>query len=221
MNFSRNNWKQILLSVILGLLVGIPFGHYAINHLTPSEPKVVAVEPLEKVPKVKELEETKEDEITIEIEPVKEMETYIEESFISEDIQKVIYEASEEYGISYPLLLAMVETESSGQPNVISRTNDYGLMQINRQNHGWLRDEHGITDFLDPSQNLKAGCIILQDLIEKYEDVHPVLMAYNMGEGGAKNQWKKGNYSSSYSRKIVSRMDELEVIWEGMENEEL
>jgi hypothetical protein len=44
---------------------------------------------------------------------------------------------------------------------------------------------------------------MLRRLFEKYEDPAKVLMAYNMGEGGAGKLWKKGVFESNYSRKIM------------------
>jgi soluble lytic murein transglycosylase-like protein len=100
--------------------------------------------------------------------------------------------------------MGLIKTESEFNPNVISETNDYGLMQINKINHKWLSEELGITDFLDPYQNVRAGIYILKDLFDEYEDTSKVLMAYNMGETGAKRLWVRGIYESKYSKEIIN-----------------
>ena len=63
---------------------------------------------------------------------------------------------------------------------------------------------------LNPYQNVFCGVKIIGSYIEKYEDLHKVLMAYNMGEYGAKKLWGDGYESSSYSRKILELMAEYE-----------
>lgn len=130
---------------------------------------------------------------------------------LSEELQVYTYETAVEYGIEdhYPLVLALMWVESRYKVNAISKSSDYGIMQINKCNHSWLRDELGITDFLDPEQNIEAGIRMLSEYLLTYSTEHKALMAYNMGVGGANKQWKKGNYTSSYSRKVVAACDEL------------
>ncbi len=94
--------------------------------------------------------------------------------------------------------------ESNFTASAVSPTNDYGLMQINQVNHDELTQILGVTDFLDPYQNIRAGCFTLRKLFEKYQDPNLVLMAYNLGETGAANLWKQGVYSTSYTDKIIT-----------------
>ena len=78
--------------------------------------------------------------------------------------------------------MALIQHESSFDPNVISSTNDYGYMQINAINHNWLTETIGVTDYTDPYQNIRAGVFVLRKLFERYQDTNMVLMAYNMGK---------------------------------------
>ncbi len=117
--------------------------------------------------------------------------------------QQMILDKCEEYEIDFALVMALIFTESSFNPDVISGSNDYGLMQINKINHEWLSEELGITDFLDPEQNVTAGMYMLHDLFEKYTHPGLVLMAYNMGEPGAKRLWNQGIYSTKYAETIL------------------
>lgn len=129
---------------------------------------------------------------------------------MSDELQGYLYGACKETGVPFEFALALIGNESSYRPEVISATNDYGLMQINACNHGWLEEELGVEDFLDPEDNISAGLYILSGYFEKYEDPHMVLMAYNMGEYGAQQQWEKGVYQSKYSRRVMERLDELQ-----------
>lgn len=126
---------------------------------------------------------------------------------LDEETQNMIYEKCVEYDVEFPLVMAVIFRESSFRPNIISETGDYGLMQINSVNHGWLSEELGLTDFLDPDQNTTAGIYMLSDLFNKYDDPAKVLMAYNMGEGGAGKLWKQGVYTSSYAESILQQTE--------------
>lgn len=130
---------------------------------------------------------------------------------LSKDLQEYTYTKCADLGIAkdYELVLAMMWQESSYRPNLVSKTNDYGLMQINKVNHSWLSKELGITDFLDPYQSIDAGTHIIASLLMKYEDPHKALMAYNYGEGGARSHWNQGTYTSSYSRGVAEKQDIL------------
>lgn len=130
---------------------------------------------------------------------------------LSKELQLYTYTKCEDLGIGnyYELVLAMMWQESDFKPDTISKTNDYGIMQINICNHEWLSEELGITDFLDPYQSIDAGTHIIASLLLKYQDPHKALMAYNYGEAGARSHWNRGNYTSSYSRSIAEKQDTL------------
>lgn len=119
------------------------------------------------------------------------------------ELQEYVFYLSEAYDIDFTLAMAIIKQESDFQPEVISPTNDYGLMQINEMNHEYLSGELGITDFLDPHQNVKAGMFVLRKLFEKYETPEKVLMAYNMGEHGATRLWEQGIFEVNYSKNVM------------------
>lgn len=132
---------------------------------------------------------------------------------LSKELQLYTYTRCVDYGIAdhYELVLAMMWQESNFTPDTISKTNDYGIMQINACNHEWLRDVLGTTNFLDTSQNIDAGTYIISKLLIKYEDEHKALMAYNMGERGASLNWEAGIYTSNYSRGVVAKREVIEA----------
>ena len=126
---------------------------------------------------------------------------------LDENTQRFIYYLSKGYYIDFPLVMGMIQKESTFQPSIVSATNDYGLMQINIINRGWLQEQFGITDLLDPTQNVRAGLYILRNLFEKYEDPAKVLMAYNMGESGAKILWDAEIYETEYTKSVFAYAD--------------
>ena len=134
---------------------------------------------------------------------------------MDEDLQEFIYCLSYGYSIDFHFVMGLIQQESTFRINVMSKTNDYGLMQINTINHEWLSEKLGITDFLDPYQNTRAGIYILRTLFEKYDDPAQVLMAYNMGETGAKRLWEQGIYETAYSNSVLEKMAAFNAEIEG------
>lgn len=120
------------------------------------------------------------------------------------DLQEFVYYLCKGYNLDFTLVMALIKQESHFDPSVISATNDYGLMQINRMNHQWLTDALGVSDFTDPYQNVRAGTFILRKLFESYQNTNMVLMAYNMGEAGAARLWKNGVYNTNYTDKVLA-----------------
>ena len=125
---------------------------------------------------------------------------------LDDETQQMILDKSHHFNIDFAFTMAVINKESSFNPKADSGSS-VGLMQINRINHKWLSDELGFTDFWDPEQNVTAGLYMLRELFEKYEDPALVLMAYNMGEAGAKKLWDKGVYSSGYAEAVLQQAE--------------
>ena len=128
-------------------------------------------------------------------------------SDLPEEYQDYLWQLCKEYEVTdyYELFIAQMYHESGFDETVVSQTNDYGLMQINKCNHQWLSEELGNGDFLDPYNNMEAGVLIMSGFLQKYSDVHKALVCYNRGESAVIN----GTYSTSYSQCVISDMDKL------------
>ena len=127
---------------------------------------------------------------------------------------RVMVDKCNEYGVPFALALAIAEQESGFNPDAISSTNDYGLMQINKCNFGWLR-KSGIEP-LDHKGNITAGVFMISQAINKYGDYNKALMAYNCGDAGAKRLWKNGVYSTAYSRSVMERYNKWVEVTKGV-----
>lgn len=124
---------------------------------------------------------------------------------LSHDLQNHIRNLCIEYGVPMELCLAIIEIESDFTPNLVSRTNDYGLMQINVCHHSEMRKMFRITDFLDPYQNVLCGIFLIsRNISDAGGDYHWGLMKYNMGDWGAQKRRNKGQYTTTYSRKVMN-----------------
>lgn len=131
---------------------------------------------------------------------------------LSDSLQRYIYEICADEGVPVTLAMAMIEHESRFNPEVISKTDDYGLMQINSVNHEWLEEKYRTADMLNPYQNVFCGISIIGEYIEKYDDFGKALMAYNMGDYGAQKAWENGVTSTKYSESILSLMEKYEEV---------
>lgn len=129
----------------------------------------------------------------------------------SDELQEFTQDLCGVRQLSYPLILALIERETGYRnvnPNGCGST---GYMQIIPKWHEERMEKFGVTDLLDPKGNITVGIDYLSELFEKYHEVNLVLMAYNMGESGAKKLWKDGIYSSAYADYIMEREAEISL----------
>jgi soluble lytic murein transglycosylase-like protein len=127
---------------------------------------------------------------------------------LSAELQEFTYQKCIQYDVDYIMVLAIMQTESRFKPDVIKDGN-YGLMQINESNFQYLKESMGITDFLDPQQNIEAGIFFLSGIYENNTEPEKILMVYNMGGRIAQELWDMGRESTGYSRAIMKNMDEI------------
>ena len=78
-------------------------------------------------------------------------------------------------------------------------------------NHEWLEEDFRCADMLNPYQNVFCGIKIIAKYIEKYEgDYGKALMAYNMGDYGARKAWQNGVTITKYSTSVLELMQKYE-----------
>lgn len=128
------------------------------------------------------------------------------------ELVEYINTLAKDHGLPPELIYAVIEKESSWRADALNAAgNCIGLMQISTVNLGWLGESLGVEDLYDPFQNVLAGISMLASYVEAYGDYHMALMCYNCGSGGAKKLFDQGVYSSTYSRWVVGRMEELDA----------
>lgn len=142
-----------------------------------------------------------ETETTIETDP--------EDDYIFYDIpfdietQKEIIKICSEFGFSYELILGMISVESSFRPGVIGDNGkSFGLMQIQPRWWDETMDREGVTNLLDPLQNVRCGCAILRELKDKYGTEYKALQAYNTG---------RPNTTNGYAEKVYRHIGDLKI----------
>ncbi|RIE04479.1 lytic transglycosylase domain-containing protein [Cohnella faecalis] len=112
----------------------------------------------------------------------------------------LISAAAAKYGVDPALIKGIVQTESSFQSNAVSSAGAKGLMQLMDGTARGL----GVTDSLDPAQNVEGGTRFLSYLLRKYEgNVTSALAAYNAGPG------RVDRLGLTTDALLASRMSEL------------
>lgn len=188
---NRHKLAVIQAYIIIGTLVLIGFiGGLVVGRATAPKKQVTVTETVE-VPSYEA------DSL-----PVAEEVTYFDVP-LSHSLQRYIYEVCADENVPVSLIIAMIDQESKFNPEVVSKTGDYGLMQINTINHEWLAEEYRTADMLDPYQNVFCGIKVIGSYIQNYNDYGLALMAYNMGDYGAKKAWENGIKSTSYSESVL------------------
>ena len=96
----------------------------------------------------------------------------------SQAYDDIIAEASRQYGVSFPLIKAIIKAESDFDPQAVSKKGAKGLMQIMPENFELL----GIEDPFDPTQNIHAGARYFKQLYDRFDGKLALsLAAYNAG----------------------------------------
>lgn len=127
---------------------------------------------------------------------------------LSYDLQRHIWNTAIQFGIDPLLVYAIIEEESLFRANAVSKTNDYGLMQINAINSDWLLSHYGITDLLSPYQNVIAGCAILK-WTKQFTDgsLDMLLLYYGCGVGRGRELWAQGVKRLTFGDRMIEILE--------------
>lgn len=129
---------------------------------------------------------------------------------LDDELQDYIIETSEERGVDPAIIIAMIERESQFDIDVIGdRGKAFGLMQIHPRWHSDRMEKLGVTDLLDPYQNVTVGIDIMAELLDRGESVEWALMAYNGGYAHANRHIEAGTLSG-YATDVLEFAEGLE-----------
>ena len=148
------------------------------------------------------IEETIYDESTYINERTEEIKLYYDVP-LSDDLQDYIFEVCEGYGVNHLVVLAMIKKESAfNSASVGDNGNSLGLMQIQPRWHQQRMNELGVTDLLDPYQNILVGVDYLADMMAYEKGLEWALMAYNGGPTYA-NQKAAAGEVNKYAKSVL------------------
>src|SRR6266478_1442676 len=94
-------------------------------------------------------------------------------------VQQLLTQAAARYGIDPSLVISIAQRESSFRNIVNPRTGACGIMQLLAA----TARAYGVTDCMDPVQNIDAGAHLLSDLLEQFGDLAKAVAAYDWGSG--------------------------------------
>ncbi len=129
------------------------------------------------------------------------------DTMLSDEAFEACNEIGEEYGISPELIMAIAETESSGNPNAKNGSCE-GLMQVAGRWHKDRMKRLDVEDIYDERGNILIATDYLLELFEEYEDVTRILDEYNGNSAAAGNEER--GIVSEYAETVLSRAAELE-----------
>ena len=147
-------------------------------------------------------------------EPINEEPYFVDivDGYITEEsLRSICIYVGDLYDIPPNILHALAYVESRYNVNATGTSGDSGLCQIIPK---WNRDRMkrlGVTDIYDPYSNVLVCADILKyNQSTKYgNDIRFMLMAYNMGVGGATKKYEAG-IISNYANKVLAKSYELD-----------
>ena len=124
------------------------------------------------------------------------------------EIQRQLWQACEETGVTYELALAVIWRETDFRNVVGDGGKSFGYMQVQPRWHKERMDRYGVTDLMDPYSNFLVGCDYLAELAGKERGIRWMLHAYNGGPAYANEMAKVGKVSQ-YAKDVLSYMNTL------------
>lgn len=138
---------------------------------------------------------------------------------LSKNLQEHIFTLCEQYKLPSDIVISVIYRESSYNPNIMGDNGEaYGLMQVQPKWHQDRMDKLGVTNLLDPYQNVMVGIDYLGELAASGKPIEWVLMAYNGGPDYADYYFERGQITA-YVTAIIEHSKTLKLkgekgIWE-------
>ncbi len=126
---------------------------------------------------------------------------------LEDGFQVYIANLCREKEVPVPLVLAIIARESDFDAKLVDDGGQsFGLMQIQPQWHRERMRDLGVTDLLDPAQNVRVGIDYLAELLDLGKGEEYAVMFYNGGEIHA-NYYAKRGEMSAYCTEVMRMRD--------------
>ena len=131
------------------------------------------------------------------------------DSKLDAPLQRYVMNVCKYYGLDPALVVALIEMESGCNPDAVGDDGEStGLMQVQARWHIARMESLGVTDLLNPYENIEVGVNILAEKLDSGLGEEWALMAYNGGNQYADKLSQDGKVSE-YAVKIMERAEEL------------
>ncbi len=102
--------------------------------------------------------------------------------------------------VPVPLVLAVIHTESTGNPRAVSKHGALGLMQLLPATARWL----GVDDPMDPQSNIAGGTLYLAKLMKMFaRRLDLAVASYNAGPGAVQRAGNRIPLDREETRRYV------------------
>ncbi|XPV76993.1 MAG: transglycosylase SLT domain-containing protein [Desulfovibrio sp.] len=118
------------------------------------------------------------------------------------EIKQIANRYAKKYGLNPDFINAIIQVESSFNPETVSSAGAEGLMQIMPA----TQKELGVKDAFDPHDNIDAGIRYIKHLATQFDQVELIIAAYNAGPGAVRkyNGIPPYRETQRYVRKVLA-----------------
>jgi len=121
-----------------------------------------------------------------------------------QEIDALIAEAAQRYGLDPNLVRAVVTAESDFDPQTISQAGAMGLMQLMPE----TATDMGVKNPFDPAQNIEGGTRYLALMLERFGgDESKALSAYNWGPSNVERGGNLPSETRTYLKRVARFKD--------------
>ena len=132
-----------------------------------------------------------------------------------ERILQSVHDNAQRFDLDPVMLLAVIHVESRFDPGAVSSKGAMGLMQIRPSTAREVAGSLGIEltadeQLFDPELNILLGSCYLRYLVDRFDDHHIALSAYNAGPTRVAAQWRQtGDVPQAYPARVSKALERL------------
>ena len=115
--------------------------------------------------------------------------------------------SADEFGVPRSVIFAVIKTESSFRPDVVSTAGAVGLMQITPDTFDWLQfksgEKYNAAELYKPEVNIRYGTMLLAALYDEFGRWDTAYAAYNAGLNRVRMWLSNPEYSDGIGLKNI------------------